>query len=358
MARQGHIGRDDRRKKDGYSKKERGKTIKASSERSLSKTHGRGTGASAFNGDRKSRTGQSAGYGKRKEGENGKESAVKAPVYGYAAADWPVEVRVSVESDAQLQAVLDRKEVQLIYLDEAAFSDETLIDYIGTIKNSGKKAGLRLRRIETDEDKSLRSDRLLAAMAQKGERNLPDQILIRTFDEAMLVSETLNRTVKHISRVFDYTVYGYNKEAILMLRELGAEQLCMPIELNFRELQGLTEDAGMPYEVLVYGHLPMMVSANCIQRTSAQCDHQNRILKLRDRMGKEMKARCYCKYCYNQILNADPLVLYDLPGDVLALHPLAVRYDFTVESGEVVKKVLEGMVPSAMTRGHFRHGIE
>ena len=76
MARQGHIGRDDRRKKDGYSKKERGKTIKASSERSLSKT---------------------------------KESAVKAPVYGYAAADWPVEVRVSVESDAQLQAVLDRK---------------------------------------------------------------------------------------------------------------------------------------------------------------------------------------------------------------------------------------------------------
>lgn len=294
----------------------------------------------------------------RKENKKVREPESRVPVYGYAAKDWTPEVRVSVESAVQLRMVLARKEVRLIYVDEASFPDQELISAMKDIHAAGKQAGLRLRRIERDEDTSLRSDKLLDAMNRQGADALPDVVLIRNFDEAMLVSETLNRTVKPVLRVFDYTVYGYNHEAVLMLQELGAEQLCVPIELNFRELQGMTKETELPYEMLVYGHLPMMVSANCIQRTSSQCDHQNRILKLRDRMGKEMKVRCYCKYCYNQILNADPLVLYDLPDDVLSLHPVAVRYDFTVESGEAVNKILEGMVPSAMTRGHFRHGIE
>ena len=109
---------------------------------------------------------------------------------------------------------------------------------------------------------------------------------------------------------------------------------------------------------MIYGHLPMMVSANCIQRTSARCDHGNRILQLRDRMGKDMPVRCYCTYCYNQIFNAEPLVLYDLPDEVRALQPQCLRYDFSVEPAAVVRQVLDGAVPRSMTRGHFRHGIE
>ena len=114
----------------------------------------------------------------------------------------------------------------------------------------------------------------------------------------------------------------------------------------------------LPFELMIYGHLPMMVSANCIQRTSARCDHGNRILQLRDRMGKDMPVRCYCTYCYNQIFNAEPLVLYDLPDEVRALQPQCLRYDFSVEPAAVVRQVLEGAVPRSMTRGHFRHGIE
>ena len=75
-------------------------------------------------------------------------------------------------------------------------------------------------------------------------------------------------------------------------------------------------------------------------------------------MGKDMPVRCYCTYCYNQIFNAEPLVLYDLPDEVRALQPQCLRYDFSVEPAAVVRQVLEGAVPRNMTRGHFRHGIE
>ena len=358
---------------------------------------------------------------------------------GIAARDWGLPVAVSVETEAQLAEVLKHDAVALVYLDEACFTDFAAA--IRQLHAAGKQAGLRLRRIERDLDangrKAENSAELLNALwkaecdAQKngaqsesgadrgsaataeaapqmpasGNRQpscLPDVLLVRNLDEAMLLEDFFAADPElkaRIRRNFDYTVYGYNQEAIRALVSLGADGLTYPIELTFHECRKLREklrssgatcdrgtnagaidgaraplsaaaragadaEAGsiglgeLPFELMVYGHLPMMVSANCIQRTSARCDHGNRILQLRDRMGKDMPVRCYCTYCYNQIFNAEPLVLYDLPDEVRALQPQCLRYDFSVEPAAVVRQVLEGAVPRSMTRGHFRHGIE
>ncbi len=369
--------------------------------------------------------------------------------YGVAARDWALPVAVSVETEAQLAEVLKHDAVALVYLDEACFTD--FVALIRRVHAAGKQAGLRLRRIERDLDASGRKAKnsagLLNALwkterdAQKSgtpERSaakneaqpengadcgsaataeaapqmpasgqqppscLPNALLVRNLDEAMLLEDffAAHPELKaRIRRNFDYTVYGYNQEAIRALVSLGADGLTYPIELTYQECRKLratlrscgaagahgtnteaideeraplpaaaradadTEGAGigrgeLPFELMVYGHLPMMVSANCIQRTSARCDHGNRILQLRDRMGKDMPVRCYCTYCYNQIFNAEPLVLYDLPDEVRALQPQCLRYDFSVEPAAVVRQVLDGAVPRSMTRGHFRHGIE
>lgn len=278
---------------------------------------------------------------------------------GIAARDWGLPVAVSVETEAQLAEVLKHDAVALVYLDEACFTDFAAA--IRQLHAAGKQAGLRLRRIERDFDASGRkaenSAELLSALWKA--ECLPDVLLVRNLDEAMLLEDffTAHPELKtRIRRNFDYTVYGYNQEAIQALVSLGADGLSYPIELTYHECRKLKSE--LPFELMVYGHLPMMVSANCIQRTSARCDHGNRILQLRDRMGKDMPVRCYCTYCYNQIFNAEPLVLYDLPDEVRALQPQCLRYDFSVESAAVVRQVLDGAVPRSMTRGHFRHGIE
>ena len=278
---------------------------------------------------------------------------------GTAARDWALPVAVSVETEAQLAEVLKHDAVALVYLDEACFTDFAAA--IRRVHAAGKQAGLRLRRIERDFDangrKAENSAELLSGL-WKAER-LPDALLVRNLDEAMLLADFFGAHPElgaRIRRNFDYTVYGYNQEAIQALVSLGADGLTYPIELTYHECRKLKSE--LPFELMIYGHLPMMVSANCIQRTSARCDHGNRILELRDRMGKDMPVRCYCTYCYNQIFNAEPLVLYDLPDEVRALQPQCLRYDFSVESAAVVRQVLEGAVPRSMTRGHFRHGIE
>ena len=364
---------------------------------------------------------------------------------GVAARDWAVPVAVTVETETQLAEVLKHDAVALVYLDEACFTDFAAL--IRRVHAAGKKAGLRLRRIERDFDASGRkaensaellnglwkaacdaqttgvpecsaeecaaqsvssADHGSAAVAEAGSQMsasgkqppscLPDVLLVRNLDEAMLLEDFFGAHPElkaRIRRNFDYTVYGYNQEAIQALVSLGADGLTYPIELTYHECRKLREKlrssargtnadavegesapvpaatrAGadaeadsiglgeLPFELMIYGHLPMMVSANCIQRTSARCDHGNRILQLRDRMSKDMPVRCYCTYCYNQIFNAEPLVLYDLPDEVRALQPQCLRYDFSVEPAAVVRQVLEGAVPRSMTRGHFRHGIE
>ena len=323
---------------------------------------------------------------------------------GTAARDWALPVAVTVETEAQLAEVLKHDAVALVYLDEACFTDFAAL--IRRVHSAGKQAGLRLRRIERDFDASGRkaenSAELLNGLWKAA--CLPDALLVRNLDEAMLLEDFFGAHPElgaRIRRNFDYTVYGYNQEAIQALVSLGADGLTYPIELTYHECRKLREKlrssgsgaagtrgtkaeavegehapvpaaarAGadaeadsiglgeLPFELMIYGHLPMMVSANCIQRTSARCDHGNRILQLRDRMGKDMPVRCYCTYCYNQIFNAEPLVLYDLPDEVRALQPQCLRYDFSVEPVAVVRQVLEGAVPRNMTRGHFRHGIE
>lgn len=321
---------------------------------------------------------------------------------GIAARDWALPVAVSVETEAQLAEVLKHDAVALVYLDEACFTD--FAELIRQLHAAGKQAGLRLRRIERDFDASGRKAENSAELLNglwKAEC-LPDVLLVRNLDEAMLLEDFFAAHPElgvRIRRNFDYTVYGYNQEAIQALVSLGADGLTYPIELTYHECRklratlrscgaagtrgttaeaidgaraplsaaaraGADAEAGsiglgeLPFELMIYGHLPMMVSANCIQRTSARCDHGNRILQLRDRMGKDMPVRCYCTYCYNQIFNAEPLVLYDLPDEVRALQPQCLRYDFSVEPAAVVRQVLDGAVPRSMTRGHFRHGIE
>ena len=315
------------------------------------------------------RGGNSASDEGRRAGERAqiKRAPMAFTASGTAARDWAVPVAVTVETEAQLAEVLKHDAVALVYLDEACFTDFAAL--IRRVHAAGKKAGLRLRRIERDFDtngrKAENSAELLSGL-WKAER-LPDALLVRNLDEAMLLEDFFGAHPElgaHIRRNFDYTVYGYNQEAIQALVSLGADGFTYPIELTYHECRKLREKlqsiglGELPFELMIYGHLPMMVSANCIQRTSARCDHGNRILQLRDRMGKDMPVRCYCTYCYNQIFNAEPLVLYDLPDEVRALQPQCLRYDFSVEPAAVVRQVLEGAVPRSMTRGHFRHGIE
>ena len=161
-------------------------------------------------------------------------------------------------------------------------------------------------------------------------------------------------------------MYAWNHRAAMAMREYGARRLTVPVELNYREIL----EAGLSGELLVYGYLPMMVSAQCVQKTTRGCMGRTELLYLRDRKGKEFPTVNQCRFCYNTIYNSSPLSLLGLSDKVDAIGPEALRLNFTIEDKKTAENVLDAFyrefvekLPAEspvqdFTRGHFRRGVE
>ena len=262
---------------------------------------------------------------------------------------------VSVEREEQLEACLKAENIQRIYLDEASFSEEEIRCFAKKIKERGIESALRFRRIERREDKG---KTCLSWLTENEETSLFSAFLFRSLDQVSVLQRVEKR---NFISVFDYTLYSYNASAMAVWKDFGADCLTFPIELNFRENKDFAswaKNAKILTELLIYGHLPMMVSANCVEKTRNRCTKNNNILGLIDRQNKELSVRLYCKFCYNQIFNADVFSLFGLEKEVAALQPESLRLEFTVESKKEVEEILRGKIGKSFTRGHFHKGIE
>ena len=140
----------------------------------------------------------------------------------------------------------------------------------------------------------------------------------------------------------------------------------MPVELNAGEWKqrGVQEA-----EVLLYGRLPMMVSAQCLKKTVDKCNHKQETAYLQDRTKVRMPVKSVCPYCYNVIYNGYAMCLFDEWTTISDMEPGSLRISFTVETGEETQAVLKGWnrakagLPAdiseiPLTKGHFRRGVQ
>lgn len=172
----------------------------------------------------------------------------------------------------------------------------------------------------------------------------------------------------------DANVYCWNSQAAALL-ENWTDGFCLPYELNSRERQFLTRmecawgKAGNAWERIVYGRIPMMVTANCLRKTMGDCLKEGGtgkgLLTLQDRYQKEFPVAYHCRHCMNVIYNSVPLVLKDSwPGK--QRDGADLRMDFTVEKSAEMRRVLDfflkergtGTFPGPYTTGHERRGVE
>ena len=167
--------------------------------------------------------------------------------------------------------------------------------------------------------------------------------------------------------VTDYSLYQFNGYAKQFWVNEQVESFTAPLELNYKELKEVGLENS---ELVVYGHFPMMVSAQCITKTTKGCQKQPGTMTFKDRYQKEFTAKCNCDYCYNVIYNTAPVLLTDQKTEIQELAPKALRLHFTIEDKAKVNEVLclyedvfiKGDVakePSMeFTRGHFKRGIK
>ena len=141
----------------------------------------------------------------------------------------------------------------------------------------------------------------------------------------------------------------------------------------------------MKVSAVVYGRVPMMITANCLKKTMERCNMTPEIMILTDRYEKQFPVYTDCRSCYNVIYNSVPLSLHELfdgrfsagaagrkpagqhPGSSVCFCD-NFRLDFTVEDGEDTLKTIlyfQDLLDNyrepfykEYTTGHYKRGVE
>ncbi|WP_288543941.1 U32 family peptidase [uncultured Clostridium sp.] len=269
-------------------------------------------------------------------------------------------IHVSVEHPAQLKAALSVPEVGAIYLDSAEFGAEQWNEWVSRCHEADKQCLLVMPHIFRD-----RAKEYFETHRSRLESVGFDGLVIRAWEELELVREWKIS----IPLVMDYGIYTMNHRAENFVREMAPElpmRFTLPVELNSRELEAR---GSRERELLVYGSIPVMVTAQCIRKTVEGCSKCPEYLYLRDRKKKVFPVRNQCRFCCNTIYNSSPLSLLKDKKQIDRLQPEVLRLAFTSESAAQTGEVLDAYVKTFLyqepvelegefTRGHFKRGVE
>ncbi len=262
-------------------------------------------------------------------------------------------IHVLVNSRQQFEVALNVTKVIRIYLASDQFSVDDCKLSIEAGKKQGKQVYLSLPYIFRSNTMKAYSEYMVLDV---------DGYLIHNFEEVVYLKE--QGVTKDF--VLDSNMYTFNSYAKGFWKDQKVNSYTIPIELNEKEIKqrGLKDDT-----LIVYGHLPLMISTQCLIDNCLTCNKKPDYHSLYDRKGKVYYAFNCCKYCYNIIYDGEALSLLEEVKSVKNLNPDHIRLDFTIETDNEMQSILKSfmdafrynkeskMIPDT-TKGHFKRGIE
>ena len=274
------------------------------------------------------------------------------------------EIHVSVLNIDQLKAVLDLNNsvISRIYIDPSIAINN--LDYLTTYRENNFYlcSPYVFRQSDVSE-----FDELIKTGIFKG-------ILVRNLETYSFLNENYEK-YSNLDMVLDCNMYILNMDALLFYQEnskLKLSEYYTSFELNAKEQEMLWHsilDNGYKdilHSSVIYGRIPMMVSANCINKTLSNCVKNSGFSMLEDRYKKGFPIHSNCEFCYNVIYNCVPLSLHNYFATLIKKGNL--RLDFTIENINETKDLIKYFVSlsekqskpeySEYTTGHYKRGVE
>ncbi|MCR5256096.1 MAG: U32 family peptidase [Acetatifactor sp.] len=270
---------------------------------------------------------------------------------------------VLVSSYEQFKAVsefIGSGQLKIIYIESHIYEKFTYDEFSNIKKKDpGLSMILALPYVLRDSSEKRLSD-ILESLCFK---DLFDGCLVRSLDELGFLERCFSD--KKLTLIGDAGLYTWNRESFEAFND-DIDIQTLPFELKREEYRYL-EHGAVPLEKIVYGRVPMMITANCVIKTSFGCRNgkDEGFAYLKDRINTGFPVKVNCNDCSNIIYNSVPLSLHDsyrfLKDEYLC------RLEFTTENSEEVKTVLrffyEGYIntkkaPFEYTTGHEKKGVE
>lgn len=291
-------------------------------------------------------------YRRSGEVKDPEEDTIELSMEEEVLSGWTASVRTA----EQMEVILEEEAIGRIYVDCTMFpriwEKDSYVEWITKVHAAGKEIYLVMPYIfreRTRKQYEAAYNRIFGAGW--------DGILIANYESFAFLKEH-----GYTGRIMtDYNLYEFNQESRKFWKEKGVFEFTAPVELTERELQDLRVKDG---EVIVYGYLPMMVSAGCIQKTTRGCQKKSGQTTITDRYRNSFVVKNECDYCYNILYNYVPLYLGDRMEEVYQIGPGRIRLMFTTERQQEVRQILsayfEGkeLPEGTYTRGHWKRGIK
>ena len=268
------------------------------------------------------------------------------------------------EQRCQLQPLLESELVSDIYLDQGCYRRKDLWEEVKEDAAKIHAAGKKAYYVFPSVFRKNASDFYLGSLKKLDSCSL-DGVVVKSLDAVWFV----HRYLPQMPMILDQGLYTYNHRAQEILREFCPIRMTAPYELNRGELK---KRDNTDSEVVLYGYLPLMTSAQCVHANTGKCDTTSVVTYLKDRYGKFFPVKNNCMECYNTIYNTTPLMLFGYGKELQKADFSSFRLNFTVESEEEVRQILaiyetvfyEGrknladVYQGEYTNGHYKRGVE
>lgn len=294
-----------------------------------------------------------------------KSEPLKANISDYKENVAQGNVSVSIEDRRVAEEVLAKEFVTDIYYDSLCYDRKNLLTDLKQDVERTHKAGKKVYYILPAVFRSRTTEFYMQNVERFMELNL-DGVVVKSYD-------ALSFAVKNLSEkmdiILDHSVYTWNQRAKELLGGMKPLRDTAPLELNRRELAARDNHNS---EMLIYGYLPLMTSAQCVHANTGRCDAHKTVTYLKDRYGKYFPVKNNCSECYNTIYNTTPLLLFGYSDELSSMGMSGYRLSFTIESRDEVRQVLDiceetfltgrrhikEMYSGEYTNGHYKRGVE
>ena len=217
------------------------------------------------------------------------------------------------------------------------------------------------------ENENINVAAALPRVMHDSERKKVSDILIRSMEYG--VTEALVGNIGQIqfARSHGITVRGdfglnvFNSESIYALRNLGLKSATLSFELRLAEIRDISKP--IDTELITYGRLPLMITENCVVKSSTGVCTCDSFSGLMDRQGVLFPIIPEFG-CRNVLLNSKKLFMADKGLAISSLGLWAQRLSFTtenaIECAAIMKRYmgLGAYSPPGHTRGLYYRGVE
>ncbi len=281
------------------------------------------------------------------------------------------ELVVSVCTFSQMMVVKNMKNIHTVYVSMAVEEDKEILKMLDELQEEGKKAYIILptvlRRNECEayenavwKDTNHVLSKILCHSNVKG-------YIVKNYEETGLFHKVVTEKFPEKELILDYNMYTWNDRAKDFYKKKGIVRTTAPIELEYK----LWKKNGCEnQDIIIYGHIPVMTSAQCVLKYTKGCQKKSDVYLMTDGQKRKFYVNNCCKYCYNLIYTGEPISLHGQLSEIQKLAPCRLRMDFTIEEPEVMKIRIKEMIdfligkrkePKSVsyqyTLGHYKKGV-